>query len=65
MAEIVDRQWQKDQNDKVFDALNDYEQQKNTALYDENNGLFYTMQGKSAEGCSRRGRSRKAKSASR
>ena len=50
VAEIVDRQWTKDQNDKVFDALNDYEQQKNTALYDENNGLFYTMQGKSAEG---------------
>lgn len=50
VAGIIDKQWTKDQNDKVFDALNDYEQQKNSTLYDEKNGLFYTMQGKSAEG---------------
>ncbi len=50
VATLIDKQWTKDQNDRVFDALNDYEQQKNAALFDEKNGLFYTMQGKSAEG---------------
>ncbi len=50
VAGVIEKQWTKDQNDKVFDALNDYEQQKNSALYDEKNGLFYTMQGKNAEG---------------
>lgn len=46
----LNQQWMKDQNDRVFDALNEYEQQKNTVLYDEKNGLFNTMQGKNAEG---------------
>lgn len=48
--DMVQKQWTKDQNDRVFDALNDYNQQTNTALYDENTGLFNTMQGKNAEG---------------
>lgn len=48
--DMAQKQWTKDQNDRVFDALNDYNQQTNTALYDENTGLFNTMQGKNAEG---------------
>lgn len=34
----------------VQDALNDYNRQINTLMYDETNGLAYTMQGKDAEG---------------
>ncbi len=36
--------------DNVQDALNDYKRQINTLMYDETNGLAYTMQGKAAEG---------------
>jgi hypothetical protein len=41
--------WLKDQNDKIFDAKNDYEQRINSLMDDENTGLFNTHQGKAAE----------------
>lgn len=43
------KEWLKDQNDKIFDAKNDYEQRINTLMDDENTGLFNTHQGKAAE----------------
>lgn len=49
-AEILQIEWQKDQNNRVIDATNDYERQIHSLLYDEKNGLTYTMQGKNAEG---------------
>lgn len=43
------KEWLKDQNDKIFDAKNDYEQRINSLMDDENTGLFNTHQGKAAE----------------
>ena len=39
----------KDQNDKVFDASNEYQQRINSLMEDEKNGLYVTLQGKSVE----------------
>lgn len=42
--------WQKDQNNRVIDATNEYNRRINTLLYDEKDGLTNIMQGKDAEG---------------
>lgn len=42
--------WQKDQNNRVIDATNEYNRRINTLLYDEKDGLTNVMQGKDAEG---------------
>lgn len=47
---VYDKAQQQKIYNNVQDALNDYNQQINTLMYDENNGLAYTMQGKAAEG---------------
>lgn len=39
---------QKDANDRVIDAGNEYVQMMNSALYDETNGIYYTYKGKDA-----------------
>nr|DAR57284.1 MAG TPA: Soluble lytic transglycosylase B Transglycosylase, LYASE [Caudoviricetes sp.] len=45
----LEKMWMKDQNDKVFDASNEYQQRINSLMEDEKNGLYVTLQGKSAE----------------
>lgn len=50
LGEAYRKQWLKDQNDKVFDAVNEWNAANDLTLNDEKNGLFYTMQGKKAEG---------------
>lgn len=45
----LEKIWMKDQNDKVFDASNEYQQRINSLMEDEKNGLYVTLQGKSAE----------------
>lgn len=45
----LEKIWLKDQNDKVFDASNEYQQRINSLMEDEKNGLYVTLQGKSAE----------------
>lgn len=47
--EAYQKQWMKDQNDRIIDATNDYMQRVNSLMDDENNGLFTTHQGKNAE----------------
>lgn len=47
--DMVQKQWQKDQNDRIIDATNDYMQRVNSLMDDEKNGLFVTHQGKNAE----------------
>ena len=47
--DMVQKQWTKDQNDRIIDATNDYMQRVNSLMDDENNGLFNTHQGKNAE----------------
>lgn len=49
-AAFLQQQWLKDQNNRVIDAANDYNQQINSLMDDENKGLYNTMQGKNAEG---------------
>lgn len=49
-AAFLQQQWLKNQNDKVFDAVNEWNAANDSILNDENKGLFYTMQGKDAEG---------------
>lgn len=49
VSDMLGKVWLKDQNDKIFDAKNDYEQRINTLMDDENTGLFNTHQGKAAE----------------
>ena len=43
------KEWTKNQNDKIIDATNDYMQRINSLMDDENNGLYNTHQGKNAE----------------
>lgn len=50
LGDAYRKQWLKDQNDKVFDAVNEWNAANDSTLNDEKNGLFYTMQGKKAEG---------------
>lgn len=45
----LEKMWMKDQNDKVFDASNEYQQRINSLMEDEKNGLYVTLQGKSVE----------------
>lgn len=47
---VYDKAQQQKIYNNVQDALNDYNRQINVLMYDENNGLAYTMQGKAAEG---------------
>ena len=49
VSDMLGKVWLKDQNDKIFDAKNDYEQRINSLMDDENTGLFNTHQGKAAE----------------
>lgn len=49
-GEIAGRVWMRDQNNKVVDAANDYNRQVNSLLYDEDNGLYKSMQGANAVG---------------
>lgn len=50
VGDIYRKKWLSDQNNKVIDAANDYNQQINSLMDDENKGLYNTMQGKNAEG---------------
>lgn len=50
VGEEYRRRWLKDQNDKVFDAVNEWNTMNESSLNDEKKGLFNTMQGKNAEG---------------
>ncbi len=47
--DMVQKQWMKDQNDRIIDATNDYMQRVNSMMDDEKDGLFNTHQGKNAE----------------
>ena len=49
VSDTIGQAWLKSQNDKIFDAKNDYEQRINSLMDDENTGLFNTHQGKAAE----------------
>ena len=44
-----EKEWLRGENNKVIDATNEYNRQMNSLLYDENEGLLQTMQGKQAE----------------
>lgn len=48
--DTIGKLWMKDQNDRVIDAINDYQTKVNSLMDDEKNGLYNTMQGKNAEG---------------
>jgi hypothetical protein len=48
--DTIGKLWVKDQNDRVIDAINDYQTKVNSMMDDEKNGLYNTMQGKNAEG---------------
>lgn len=44
-----EKEWLRGENNKVIDATNEYNRRVNSLLYDENEGLLQTMQGKQAE----------------
>lgn len=50
VADTIGKLWMKDQNDRVIDAINDYQMKVNSLMDDEKDGLYNTMQGKNAEG---------------
>lgn len=50
VGDIYRKKWLSDQNNKVVDAANEYNRQVNSLLYDEDNGLYKSMQGANAVG---------------
>lgn len=48
-ADFLMKKWIKDEDDKTIDAVNEYNRQVNSLLYDENNGIYVKYQGKNAE----------------
>ena len=44
-----EKEWLRGENNKVIDATNEYNRRVNSLLYNENEGLLQTMQGKQAE----------------